>query len=43
LTIVMSGGCEADVRNFMRNKRKATNWKLVVQLAVPKSGGKAKP
>jgi hypothetical protein len=32
--------CAADVREFLRTKRKTTNWKLVVQVvAVAKSGG----
>jgi hypothetical protein len=32
--------CEADLREFLRTKRKTTNWKLVVQVVAPaKSGG----
>jgi hypothetical protein len=32
--------CAADVREFLRTKRKTTNWKLVVQVVAPvKSGG----
>jgi hypothetical protein len=30
--------CEADVRNFLKNKRKTTNWKLVIQVVAPKAG-----
>jgi hypothetical protein len=32
--------CEEDVYNFLRTKRKATKWKIAVQVVTPKAGQK---
>jgi hypothetical protein len=34
--------CEMDVRNFLKTKRKATNWKLAIQVVALKAGEASK-